>query len=307
MIIFRYYLCVDEVGYAQICPDGLWFDENLQTCDLPENVYCPLGASTAAPTPESRCYGANDLSFISNDEYCYRFFQCFNGVPYPMICSGELWFSYEDQECLPQTQVTCDAIDRPPVVPPTEGICTGVSDGRQVLHPLFCNQFYVCIDQVGFRQVCPIAMWFDESRQNCVPPGVVDCPHGLMPTLSPIENICDGVPAGTKVPNPEDCSWFYICVQGRPYRSPCAEDMAFDKNQLTCVPKNEAVCADVVTTAPTPGVCYGVEDHTLVSHPSNCAAYYECLGGHGEPSFCPPGKYFSEKLQGCDEADNVDC
>lgn len=83
--------------------------------------------------------------------------------------------------------------------------------------------------------------------------------------------------------------------------------MAFDKNQLTCVPKNEAVCADEVTTAPTPGVCYGVEDYTLVRHPTNCAAYYECLGGHGEPSFCPPGKYFSEKLQGCDEADNVDC
>ncbi|XP_065076078.1 uncharacterized protein LOC135699719 [Ochlerotatus camptorhynchus] len=303
----QYYLCVDEVGYPQICPDGLWFDENRQSCDRPENVYCPLGASTPAPTPESRCYGALDLSFVSNDYYCYRFFQCWNGVPYPMICSGELWFSEEHQECRPQSEVSCEVIDRPPVVPPTEGICTGVTDGRQVLHPLFCNQFYVCIDQIGFRQLCPFGMWFDESRQNCFAPGEVDCPHGLMPTLSPIEGICDGAPEGTKIPNPLDCSWFYICVNGSPYRSPCAEGMAFDKYQLTCVAEDEAVCSDEVTTVPTPGVCYGIEDHTLVRHPTNCAAFYECLGGHAEPSFCPAGQYFSEELQRCDAADNVDC
>ncbi|XP_062565925.1 uncharacterized protein LOC134228158 [Armigeres subalbatus] len=303
----QYYLCVEEIGHSQICPDGLWFDELRQTCDRSDNVYCPLGASTSAPTLESRCFGVQDLSFINDDEYCYRFFQCKNGVPYPMICSGDLWFAEESQQCLSKDQVTCEAADRPEVDPPTDDICAGITNGRQVLHPQFCNQFYVCIDQVGFRQVCPLGLWFEEDRQSCVNPEQVDCPHGLYPTPSPIEGICDGASSGSKVPNPEDCTWFYICVDEVPFASPCAEGLAFDKNQLTCVPEAEAECADVVATVPAPGPCYGVDDHTLVRNPYNCEAFFSCLGGHATPTFCPPNMYFDETLQICDSAANVEC
>ncbi|XP_062713076.1 uncharacterized protein LOC109421758 isoform X2 [Aedes albopictus] len=303
----QYYLCVDGEGYGQICPDGLWFDEPRQICDLSENVYCPLGASTPAPTTETRCYGREDLSRFENDDYCYRFFQCKNGVPYPMICSGELWFAEDRQQCVPQTEVECEGADRIPDVPPTEGICTGVANGRQVSHPLFCNQFYVCIEQVGFPQICPFGLWFDVDHQSCVAPDLVECPHGLRPTPSPIEGICYGAASGTKVPNPEDCTWFYICIQEQPYASPCAEGMAFDKVLLTCVPEADAECADTVTTLPTPGVCHGIDDFTLVRSPYDCAAYYVCLEGHAQPGFCPLGQYFDEALQRCELEQYVEC
>ncbi|XP_058825804.1 uncharacterized protein LOC131685836 [Topomyia yanbarensis] len=303
----QYYLCVDEEAYPQICPDGLWFDDYRQSCDRPEKVYCPLGASTAEPTPEERCYGVPDLSYLSNDGYCYRYFQCVDGVPYPLICNSHLWFSEESQSCLTTDEVSCEGENHPPVVPPTEGICTGVENGRQVLHPVFCNQFYVCIDEVGFAQICPFGLWFDEPQQSCSSPPDVECPHGLVPTASPIENICLDKPTGAKVANPIECEWFYICIDGNPFRSPCPEQMLFDRNLLQCVPADEADCATVVTTVPTPGPCYGVEDYTLVRNPYNCAGYYECVGGYGRPSYCPPGEYFSEELQQCDAADNVDC
>ncbi|XP_001848668.2 uncharacterized protein LOC6038983 [Culex quinquefasciatus] len=303
----QYYLCVGQVGYPQICPDGLWFSENRQTCDLPDNVFCPLGASTPAPTPETRCYGKSDLSLVHNEYYCYRYFQCFNGIPYPMICSGELWFSEADQSCLPADEVECVVQDRPPVVPPTPQICDGVTNGRQVLHPFFCNQFYVCIDQVGFRQVCPFGLWFSEELQNCVSAGEAECPHGLTPTASPIENICVDKPMGAKVANPTDCSWFFICINGEPFPSPCPEGMEFDGPLRQCVPAGEAECSDSVTTPATPHPCFEEEDYTLVRSPYSCAGYYECIGGYGRPSFCTEGEYFSEELQRCDAAENVDC
>ncbi|XP_053690710.1 uncharacterized protein LOC128739258 [Sabethes cyaneus] len=303
----QYYLCVGEEAFPQICPDGLWFDDYRETCNFPASVYCPLGASTAAPTPEERCYGVPDLSYLSNDVYCYRYYQCVDGISYPLICGSHLWFSEASQSCQSVDVVDCDGETRPPDVPPTEGICIGLENGRQVLNPDFCNQFYVCIDEVGFAQICPFGLWFDDFSQSCVSPLEAECPHGLNPTVPPTENICSGIPDGTKVANPTDCAWFYICINNAGFRSPCPEDMLFDRNQLQCVPADEAECADDVGPSPAPGPCYGVEDGTLVRNPFNCAAYYECLNGYGYPSYCPSGQYFSEELQRCDVAENVDC
>ncbi|XP_055544551.1 uncharacterized protein LOC129729757 [Wyeomyia smithii] len=303
----QYYLCVGEEAFPQICPDGLWFDDHRETCDLPANVYCPLGASTAEPIPEQRCYGVPDLSFLANDIYCYRYYHCVDGISYPMICGSHLWFSLDSQSCESVDVIDCDGETRPPDVPPTEGICTGLENGRQVLHPDFCNQFYVCIEGVGFSQICPFGLWFDDELQSCASPPDVECPYGLQPTLSPIDNICSGMPDGAKIANPTDCAWFYICISDEPFRSPCPEDMLFDRNQLQCVPADEAECAEEGMTSPLPGPCYGIADYTLVRNPYNCASYYECLNGYGHPSYCPPGQYFSEELQRCDLAENVDC
>ncbi|XP_050091536.1 uncharacterized protein LOC126575067 [Anopheles aquasalis] len=303
----QYYLCVNEIGWPQICPDGLWYDEDRKTCDVPENVQCPLTPTTVAPTPWDRCVGVEDLSFVSDDDFCYRYYQCVNGVPYPMICPNDQWFDERRQVCDFTQNVECEIHDVLPPPMPTDGICTGLSNSVQVQHPVFCNRFYICVDEIGFPQICAAGLWFHEERQTCASPLEVECPNGLTTTPSPIEGICNDVPSGTYVPNPVDCSRYYVCVNMYPYSIECPGGNWFDRNLLRCVPIAEAECADTVTTVPTPGICEDRDDGVRVPSPESCALFYTCLNEVGNPSFCPPGLWFSEELQDCDDPENVNC
>ncbi|XP_058064606.1 LOW QUALITY PROTEIN: uncharacterized protein LOC131214247 [Anopheles bellator] len=303
----QYYLCVDQVGWAQICPDGLWYDEDRQICDLIANVQCPMSPTTIAPSPWDRCVGVEDFSFVEDEDFCYRYYQCVNGIPYPLICPNDQWFDLRRQVCDSTDNVECEPHGVLPPPLPTDGICTGLTNSVQVLHPVFCNRFYICVDQVGFPQSCAAGLWFDESRQTCASPLEVECPNGLTTTPSPIQGICDNVPAGTYVPNPLDCSRYYVCVNYYPYSLACPGGTWFDRNRLQCVPIDEAECADTVTTVPTPGICYGLADGLRVPSPDSCSLFYTCYNEGGTPSFCPPGQWFNEELQDCDDPENVDC
>ncbi|XP_055605885.1 uncharacterized protein LOC129754051 [Uranotaenia lowii] len=247
----QYYLCVSEVAFPLICPDGLWFDQNNQVCDLPENSFCPLGSPTPPPPTDDRCAGVDDLALLGDDEFCYRYFQCRSGIAYPLTCNVLEWFSEETQSCTLWLNVQCDGEDHPTENPPTEGICEGVPSGIQVQHPEFCNQFYVCNNNQAFRVLCPPGLWFHEPDQTCSSPRDADCPHGLSPTVSPVEDVCVGVADGVRVPDPRDCSWFFTCFGESGFAEPCPEGQLFDGYLLRCVSAEEAQCPDTVVTKST--------------------------------------------------------
>lgn len=46
-----YYQCIGDVGFLVSCPRGLYFNELIQTCDLPSNVDCS-STTEASTTPE---------------------------------------------------------------------------------------------------------------------------------------------------------------------------------------------------------------------------------------------------------------
>ena len=48
-------------------------------------------------------------------------------------------------------------------------------------------------------------------------------------------------------------------------------------------------------------------EHHLVAVPGSCDAFMHCVSGRvvGEPTSCPPGTLFNERMQYCDWADNV--
>ncbi|EAT48380.1 AAEL000585-PA, partial [Aedes aegypti] len=302
----EFFLCVREIGWPLICPPGLWFNEEEQTCSIGGTVSCDL-APQRPPVTESPyaigspfpmicpneqwfdaleciveeepprppptagiCNGVSNAIQVPNPRACNQFYVCVDEIGFPQICGPGLWFNEDQQTCLPPGEASCEL--GPPTTttvttPSPYERCHGEEDNRLLRNDFYCYRYYQCIDEVAYPMICRPGRWFDLERQvcdlsaniylcsettttSCVAPDQVECPHGLRPTPSPIEGICDGVTSGTKVPNPEDCTWFYICVQGRPYASPCGEGMAFDKTLLTCVPEADAECADVVTTVP---------------------------------------------------------
>ena len=36
----KYYVCVDSKPHEMNCPEGLWFDAELNVCNYPQNVKC---------------------------------------------------------------------------------------------------------------------------------------------------------------------------------------------------------------------------------------------------------------------------
>ncbi len=36
----KYYVCVHNVPVEMVCPEGLWFDSELNTCNYPKDVIC---------------------------------------------------------------------------------------------------------------------------------------------------------------------------------------------------------------------------------------------------------------------------
>ncbi|XP_001655682.2 peritrophin-48 [Aedes aegypti] len=237
-----YYQCIDEFAYQLSCPKSFWFNEEQQRCGNRYEFDCDLETTTRPPPPPpgNRCLGQPNFGLIYDPDYCYRFFKCMNGLPFPMVCWDGLWFDYASQTCVEPSETNCSATTPPPNPPPVPNICDDVEDGHSVLHYRFCNAYFTCENQVGTPGQCRDGLWFDEDRQECAHAMDAYCPHGIV-------------------------------------------------------------------TTPRPDVCSGVEDGRLVASPDSCSAYYVCANENGYRAFCPPGQYFDEERQMCDDQQNVDC
>lgn len=61
------------------------------------------------------------------------------------------------------------------------------------------------------------------------------------------------------------------------------------------------------TVAPKGSGFCSTASNGLHPDPLDCAQYYNCWNGAGDPLKCPDGQYFSTKYMYCDHAENVEC
>ncbi|KAH3816253.1 uncharacterized protein LOC127831741 [Dreissena polymorpha] len=112
---------------------------------------------------------------------------------------------------------------------------------------------------------------------------------------------CDDKIKGTQiVPDPDDCSGFYICLSGRHIRLSCADKggapKVYDPKSQTCVLQgsdyDHSKCNLQNKCLP--------RLRKRFPHESNCAEYYECTGGP-EPvqQECPYPRLYSPESREC--------
>jgi Chitin binding Peritrophin-A domain len=324
-----FYYCLDGVGDVRSCPIGEWFEEDLQECDLIENVVCELGSGSTTPATDddenARCVGVEDYTYIPSFESCNEYYMCRNDTAYLQSCPPGTYFDMERQTCdLPQN-VVCDITTtqsteptESPTIPspapttttiaPPEDICEGVPDGQFVRSPFSCYIYHVCEDgDIEATRFCPIGEWFDQELQECDNIDNVDCDIGEPTTPSPGGDICEGIPNGQFVRSPDACHIFYECNGGNAEEMICPIGEWFDVNRQECDIIDNVDCDVGGPTTPGGNICEDVPDGQFVRSPDACYIFYECNGGNAEEMMCPIGEWFDVGRQECDIVDNVDC
>ncbi|XP_063599181.1 protein psiA-like [Penaeus indicus] len=106
---------------------------------------------------------------------------------------------------------------------------------------------------------------------------------------------CTGKPAGSKVPDPKNCTQYYLCLNGEvPTDHPlwCDPGEIFDTTLNECQPGSGCTDQCPATVPNCHFTCDGLYD--LVSDPSSCSQYFVCLPHGLEPFGCPAGApYFN--------------
>jgi len=67
----KYYVCVHSEPHEMSCPDGLWFDTELNVCNYPQNVKCggECKAPWTRPGSSVACYMTSDTNRITGMKF----------------------------------------------------------------------------------------------------------------------------------------------------------------------------------------------------------------------------------------------
>ncbi|KAL7646403.1 UNVERIFIED_CONTAM: hypothetical protein RMT77_003316 [Armadillidium vulgare] len=155
----KYLLCNEGERYIFECPEGEFYDDDLQEC------YTPATTTTTTPAPNPCPEQAGDVIWLNCT--CYRY--CLGGD------------SFYDECCNPGEIVNEETLNCDFYYPFS---CTGKEDGEYV-DPHNCSVYHICVGEDIFAtQSCTSPDEFDEVNDVCtedttICDAVVDC--GICP------------------------------------------------------------------------------------------------------------------------------
>uniref|UniRef100_A0A336LTC5 CSON015617 protein n=1 Tax=Culicoides sonorensis TaxID=179676 RepID=A0A336LTC5_CULSO len=129
-------------------------------------------------------------------------------------------------------------------------------------------------------------------------------------TVCSADGICNGMPDGTLMPNPYNCSDFYICNGGVGTILNCPEGLHFNPQTLTCEYPEDVQCEPQEENEVNELQCPPEDDPSnLIFYPSQirCDWYYLCSGGKPHRLSCAPGYHWNQAKFQCDFPQNANC
>uniref|UniRef100_A0A182JET6 Chitin-binding type-2 domain-containing protein n=1 Tax=Anopheles atroparvus TaxID=41427 RepID=A0A182JET6_ANOAO len=236
----------------------------------------------ARGTVANPCAGRPDGLFVNDFTACDAFFSCFRGEAMPGVCPVGFVFNEEAQLCDFPWNVKCllcpaDSADSPtPTLEPIQGECS----------------FYtLCFQGVGALRECADGLLFDVTAGICDLAENVDCDLGICPS-----NLNPNIP--TFLPNPADCSRYFICIGGVAQDAQCAPTLLFNPDTRRCDLEENVECIEGSIPAPT--TCPPTGLHYL-GNPVDCVSYFVCLNGvQSDASIeCAAGLIFDVTISAC--------
>lgn len=316
------------------CPDGLYFNAELEVCDWPEDSGCIPGSSGSTTTR------SQSESTTPTEEAV-------------------------DQTTPSGDTTTNDGLDpRCPVINPEYVL--------HLPHEYDCTKFYKCDWGRAILFDCPAGLHFNRELQVCDWPYSAGCDesattNGVAQTTTPNEGTAgtqgsttsgddrttnNGLDPRCPVINPEyvlhlpheyDCTKFYKCDWGRAVLFSCPPGLHFNSDLQVCDWPESAGCKDgggtTASTIPTTtnegtvgtdGTITSTNSQTtaltttttelitttsdprcssslLFPHENNCNLFYRCLNGQVELQSCPAGLHFNPRLEVCDWPADAGC
>ncbi|XP_057370691.1 salivary glue protein Sgs-3-like [Daphnia carinata] len=191
-------------------------------------------------------------------------------------------------------------------------LCTGQPDGFYPDEGCTAN-YYACIEQIYYPQVCPNGVIFDPALLKCVSPDTASCITTIPPTttttIKPFSCPADGY-----YPVAACSSSYYICIGTDVYPQMCPGGGVFEPSLSTCVSASTAPCKATTTTSTT------TTTTTTTLTPFTCTAdgfyeiapcmqtYYICVGGVEYPESCPgTGIFVGPPTSACKRPEDTTC
>ncbi|KAH8269984.1 hypothetical protein KR018_001638, partial [Drosophila ironensis] len=273
-----YLMCLDNAWWLHQCPLGMYFSREHNYCLPNDKGQCLMPENRAT----SGCPAGDSRALVGScDSY--------------EVCQNNQWIRKRCQEreqfepllgCIP-SDGSCQASGMRRIC--REGHLRALAEADN------CSQgFLFCEAEEWHLGSCLRDHGYVGSSKKCL----VQSQCHLLRALS-TENQCLGLSDGWSVPDPTDCTRFYLCLQQEPaVLQSCPSGSFFDAEQAYCRP-NDGSCQLAV--------CSGVEEGKLVAHPDDCRAYYSCSSQNGTALLrCDEGQYFHSLLSIC-RVDNGQC
>lgn len=296
-----YYRCTLGVPTKEYCAEGLYFDLDIGTCNLKENVQCDITSTLKTKTTTTIQPAVNnciECGLYKDPENCRRFYQCSQGVSYHRWCPAGLHYNklfkicdWPENACC-GTNTSCSK----PTPQPTqsqEGCnceCCFFPDEKD------CAAYTYCEQGVLYKKRCSAGLYFNAKIGNCDLESNVDCQ---------IDPKCPQ-PNG-KFPIPGTTTYYLLCIKNIVRIEKCPEGLEFDPVTMCCTwpdtSQNKTIPGLIIYPAKKDCPC----DCCVIPDPDDCTKFTLCINGNTIVQKCADGLRFNPKIENCDYAKNVDC
>ncbi|XP_059219701.1 peritrophin-44 isoform X2 [Stomoxys calcitrans] len=180
-----------------------------------------LLATAAKAANINICENVADKIFLEDVTNCTKYYLCMNGQPQSRYCANGLFFNAESQACTDN-----------------KTSCLTCPQGQIKMVPLArtCNKYVLCYDGTPVIQSCYDDLQFNPDIGKCDFATKVGC----------VDNYCsvyDNNVLNLKyVPSPNNCSNYYICMNGIAQPFSCATGLHFSTNCNCCDFVDNANC-----------------------------------------------------------------
>lgn len=280
-----YYECNNGHKRLESCLQGHYFNDLIESCDLPWNVNCKNSPNSNSSIPQEpseckECGCNNCITRFPDLHNCSLYYQCENDKKVLKECPEGLHYDSVNQICNFPKNVNCEKCKK----------------GEKRPHECQCNEYYECVNGYEVLRVCPQGQYFDRNRKICKEgkcPDKVD-QVGCIGTCSSFYS--------TEYLLHKDCDKYCVCENGHPYIVKCPKKKVYDpKNQRCEWPENVAN----LTCDPFP--CDSNSEGDNLPHKCHCDKYFVCRNGLKYRENCEEGKYFDYEKEICVDINQAHC
>uniref|UniRef100_A0A6A7FTW4 Chondroitin proteoglycan-2-like n=1 Tax=Hirondellea gigas TaxID=1518452 RepID=A0A6A7FTW4_9CRUS len=173
----RYRQCREGVQTEEQCPDGLLYNDLVETgrypCDYPAEVHCGSRTKTQPPQPTENCQNQYGYFNSGSSSECGYFYTCVAGREYVFNCPAGLAFSSHSYRCeYADESPDCDAeaflgFACPSEDDPNQVAATGFAMYRSSRD---CREFFLCLNHSPRLQICDLGRVYNADTDACDEP-----------------------------------------------------------------------------------------------------------------------------------------
>ncbi|KHJ44484.1 chitin binding Peritrophin-A domain protein [Trichuris suis] len=293
----KFYLCLDGEEMSFDCDEGKVFDWRSKACLPVSKASPPCGTQRR----KFHCKGKS-RGYYAHPQDCTKYYFCKNGRLSLLECEEGMGYHPKKMQCLSLNEV-----------PGERNTCGERYANALMANPDDPSEAILCIHQSAHFVKC----WndakpsFDPDSLTCVPnmkkySGDTKASLVKLSVRRSIEGPlfdCTKKTNGSYAPSESNCtSYFYECMNGKPFLVRCPEDMMFSNKKLECVeliPQSD--CWRQVINAP----CYN-RASGFYPHPMDCSKYILCIDGRELTLNCPGRLVYDPQSKTCLPSERVD-